>query len=1411
MSFTLNDCSFVGPAIPEPFAKFDLEALLKKKALLPDAKGDAGRELRDFWEFYRRKLRNLGDRGGEVRVLNHVLEPLTKPLGYGQLTREVPVTTREGEEDGGWLYQAADGKAQLRAWTVEAGIDLDAPSQRGHAYRFSPSRIAQRVLLAKNERLGLLTDGEELRLLFCDPARPDSHIGIRLDRSGGWRGVQSVPDSLRLLLALASPKGLVHVVELTEQARLTQTRVTAKLREQAKRAVLDFMQELLDHPQNSLRLGSIDDQAALARTLWHEGLVVIYRLLFVLKLEASSDPARAFSFASTSLWRNSYSPNTALARHAREVLDHGADTGSVLESGLRTLFRLFSEGLNSSELKVSPLGGMLFGDNATKFIDSLVWGERAVAKLLDRLLWTPTSGKVERQRVHYGPLDVEDLGRVYEALLELEPGIATEPMCRLRRQKLEVVVPVAQGEPYRATAEATEGDEDTEVEEADESDDAPAKSKKTKVEWIEEILPGSFYLRVGLGRKATGSYYTPHAFVRFLVQETLGPQVEELSPLKDPRPAAILTLNVLDPAMGSGHFLVEACRYLGDKLYEACRACDDLGLHDRVEELPDPNDELVMYLPSRTPEGEASGLAQRKALAIARRLVAVHCLYGVDKNPLAVELAKLSLWLESYAEGLPLTFLDHRLVCGDSLTGPFFDKLLTFPGSGKKVEGLFAQHLAERLSQTLATALGNVRELEKTVGKDVAEVEAKRAAKARLDADLAPFITLARTWSGGVMLGEQADDSAYEDLVKAVAAQEALEPLFANSARLREMRDAGANAVSYDLAFPEVFYPDGSMKARAGFHAVLGNPPWDALQPLAKEFFAAYDLRVLEAPTRKERAAVEERLTATPEVADAYRAYVAAFDTTKLSLDRLYVHVNRQAGGAPSGAVTDLWQPFAERAAQLLGAKGAVGIVVPSAFHANQSATGIRQLYLEKLALQCCYSFENSKKLFDIHASFKFANVVACNTGNATTSFACAFYLHDLEWLFQEHNALQFSREFVLKTGGDYYSFLELRTATDAAVAATCFSRAEPFGVFRERSTLRFGEEMHMSKSAHLFTSAPTVLKDDSDPRDPEVAQKLREQGYLPLHEGKTFHQFDDRWGERPRYLVALSQLADKAGWVKAARYYRLAFRSIASSTNERTVILSLLPAGAILGNSAPCEREPSGRRLLDTLFLAATGNSFSFDWILRQKSAANVNLFIIDGCPVPKLDTQPEAFRRLLAHNALRLSCNHAGYAALWQEQLGPEWREPGTKPHTWPVLEGDDARWAVRAAIDAVVADAYGLSREQYTHVLNSFSHKSYPKAPELCLAGFDELKKQGLDAFCKKHDPYWDIPLVTTLPEPVIELPIPTEGGEVAGPKAGAAGGDGAKSKTHKPAAASPKKSKKQVAAGQGSLFGEGGGKK
>ncbi|HNU00922.1 MAG TPA: N-6 DNA methylase [Acidobacteriota bacterium] len=1451
----LRHASFIGPIFPEPYVQFDLENDLRRLGLIPRTTGDEGRALQESWEVYRRMLRQLVSRGGPERVRNHVIEPLIQRLGYVRMSPAAEVTTREGSESGGFLLADTNG-GRLRVWATGFEEDLDAPTRRGRAYRFSPVRIAQRVLLAAGERVGLLTNGVELRILLTDPARPDSQIVLPIQTQ--WRVSRDVPETYVLLLALAGPAGLRAVPELAEKARLQQARVTKELRVQARQAIEGFIQAVLDHPKNQSALFAETDKAVLARHLWREGLIVVYRLLVILKLEAYDNPAQAFSFASVGLWRNTYSPSTALARHVRAALDQGAETGRLLEDGLRVLFRMFTEGFQCTELHVRPLGGALFGDSATPWLSKLDWGERACAALLDRLLWTsPTRSAGTRRRVHYGSLDIEDLGRVYEALLELEPGIATETMCRLRRQKLEVVVPVAQGEKYRPAVQNgnnphdeadTESCDDNDLDETS-NDDEPGEDDdeasetgglKTRVDWIEEISAGRFFLRVGLGRKATGSYYTPHSFVRFLVQETLGPQIAERSPREDPNPEAILKLKVLDPAMGSGHFLVEACRFLGEKLYEACRLCDEIALEAeakaarartdaekeqslneavkyrrRVQDLPDPDDELVRYLPSRAPEGEESGLSQKKAEALCRRLVAVHCLYGVDKNPLAVELAKISLWLVSHAEGMPLTFLDHRLVLGDSLTGPFFEQLLTYPGSGKPIDNLFHQGLKQSLSQKLADALRSIKELEASVGISVAEIEAKKRAKNRIDEALFPFRMVARIWAISVLMGwdnkaqtqkrkgsfiqsgqdtgsRNSDDNMFSNLVEAVAKGKDISQVFSNHSFLSQILlqhegnddssikpslpidadsalkmhgsenvfqqtslTSNAPACSFDLTFPEVFFPDGNPSQKAGFNVVLGNPPWKPIRRADDQFFGGLDFRYLEGKSKHEKQAIQKQILNNPIIQAAYLEYSNYFLSLDRSANRLFsVHLARVKGNLAGRGTYDSFLLFGERAYQLLDRSGRLGFVFPSAFHANEGATGIRRLYLEQMRLICCLSFENSNRLFDIHSSFKFALVVAQIPG-PSSNFTCGFYLHDDNWLFSDRGerALEYSLDFVRRTGGEYLSFLELRNVPDSMIAQRCYANSCSLEDWLSDRRITISQEVNKTYASDRFTRTSELLANTQDPRNPEVLRELLTRGYLILHEGKTFHQYEDHWDERPQFIVARSSIADKPGWIEASRYFRLAFRAVASSTNERTCIYSLIPPGSVFSHSAPCERKPQVRANSQALLLLACLNSFSFDWILRQRASANLSLFILKGCPVPMTE---KLLTGLMVHSALRLTCNHDGFIKLWQDQVGHNWREKEREPFTWPVLVDDHSRWEVRSVIDAAVADAYGLDRNQYDYILHSFSHASYPQALRACLEKFDELKAIGHSAFIQKYDPYWDIPLNENLPHPVLDYP-------------------------------------------------------
>jgi hypothetical protein len=215
--------------------------------------------------------------------------------------------------------------------------------------------------------------------------------------------------------------------------------------------------------------------------------------------------------------------------------------------------------------------------------------------------------------------------------------------------------------------------------------------------------------------------------------------------------------------------------------------------------------------------------------------------------------------------------------------------------------------------------------------------------------------------------------------------------------------------------------------------------------------------------------------------------------------------------------------------------------------------------------------------------------------------------------------------------------------------------------------------------------------------------------------------------------------------WTEMVRQYKVALRAIVGGSADKS-IAAILPPGCLVANSALVEAEPNVRPTARALAMLALLNSTPFNWLLGFSADLNVNLFALKYVPVP--DSGLFLRSSFLPHTALRLSANHSGYSRLWHEQLGSEWREPEQK-HTWPVLARPEARYSARAALDAVIADAYGLTRTQYAHVLGAAKATTFPNASELCLAAFEELHTLGLEDFAKKYDPYGEVPLVEALP--------------------------------------------------------------
>jgi hypothetical protein len=1090
---------------------------------------------------------------------------------------------------------------------------------------------------------------------------------------------------------------------------------------QARAALEVFLRNILPHCD----LGALAqelDRASLAQQLWHEGLALLFRVLFVAKLERPRKTQQCDPLVARESWQE-HSIVHCLAPLARKLSKN--ETGlqaSSLEKRLRESFDQFRQHHD---------WGIFCAAN-TALLDQLPWGDENVARFLNQLLNEPGTQEAMAQ---WTP---EDLGRVYEGLLGLEPGITTTASCRLRRAALEVVVPLEQGESYRSR-------------------------RGTGIQWVEEIPAEQFYVRAGLGRKTTGAYYTPAPFVAFLVRQALEPLVELHSPSAAPQPRALLRITVLDPAMGCGLFLVEACRFLGSALYQACcqvwRQGDqrqrldvlELSREAFVDERKGPNEPEALDEPTSS-QGDAPPLA----LIDCRRLVANHCLYGIDQNDKARDLAAMILDLECFTEGQPLRALDDHLVAGDALTGIFLRHLRRRPRSGRPLDTVFIQGLQSQYDELC-------RQRELATPGTWANHEASRSLR-----------RVAALWAGVAKEdgSRRRDDELYVAAVKAMIRGE--QPPEKDSQRLQLLCQIGSSGIVPELAFPEVFgtvepqfsdvpVSDDSGHGQGGFHAVLGNPPWDKALPLEREFFASHDVAVLSVPTARERKPLYAKMkSAVPSLAQGWEDYQAPFLWERRLVERAYEWQTAVLTGPgrrrKTGGHGDRYRYFVERGWECLRPGGQLALVLPNALYGTAGATGVRRLLLQEMAWKVCLGFTNTNRIFDIGQGQRFCLIVA-EKGASTVGVGVCFGVSETDWLerddWQDRLLLMESR-FLASLSPDYFCFPEVHSQEELDTLRVLAGPGRvPAGELFEQERLNFYQEMNMTTDSRRFTELAKVLgelelPDSTNPRLRE-ALSLQEAGWLVVHEKGTFHSYDDQHKAQPRYLCHARRLNGgpdraKREAARAACFFRLAGRSTVHASESEKSVFTLLPPGTVVGNSALTESAPYLRPNSRALILLALLNSSCFNCLVDFRMGTNLNQFLLNALPLPRLDSWQELF---CAHGALRLVCNHPGFEPLWREQMQDSWRELEA-PWNWPAVGTPKERQRVRAALDAVVASAYGLKPHQYEVVLSRLGpHSPLRQAAPLARRALVRLYDDGVEAFVQAEDPYTHIPLVQDLP--------------------------------------------------------------
>ncbi len=762
-----------------------------------------------------------------------------------------------------------DGKPRLLIAVHPPETDLEKPLP-GDRWPASPLERMTLLCRANDVRAGLVTDGERWTVVNAPVGGTSGHATwlARL----WWQE----PVTFRAFVSLLGVRRCFGAEDqrldrLLEKSIAFQEEVTDTLGEQVRRAVEVLIQALgrADQDRNGELLKDVGPVE-----LYEAGLTVMMRLVFLLCAEE-----RGLLLLGDPVYDQCYAISTLRAALRQEESLHGPE---VLErrhdawSRMLAVFRAVYGGIEHETLRLPALGGSLFDPDRFPFLegrpkgsswrdmpaDPLPIDNRTVLLLLTALQVLEHRGGA--QLLSYRALDVEQIGHVYEGLLEYTVAKVPDVTVGLVGSKKirHPSIPLAELESLRSRGAQTAverlveitgrsasairnaldrgGDEAAFIAlvQACRGDEAlarrllPFAALIRPDSWGHPLVyrAGSFAVARGADRRETGTHYTPRSLTETIVEKTLEPIVYDGPAEGRPRdqwclksPAELLDLKICDPAMGSGAFLVQACRYLSGRLVEAWAREEDAGRFVTVD------GEVVEDVGSR----ELLPKDVDERLLIARRLVAERCLYGVDLNPLAVELAKLSIWLVTMGKGRPFAFLDHNLRCGDSLLGIHrLDQLtrLTLdpdrPGHqqrlfGRKIEDAVRQavELRMRLRQI---RIRDIRDVEAMSRLDEESRDVLERPSLIADAFIAHI--LRANGSGGMM------DSALD-----ILAMKADLVLGGDDKEAHELRETTRRTSAeglppgkpvrkpfhWPLDFPEVFARDNP-----GFDAVVGNPPF---------------------------------------------------------------------------------------------------------------------------------------------------------------------------------------------------------------------------------------------------------------------------------------------------------------------------------------------------------------------------------------------------------------------------------------------------------------------------------------------------------------------------------------------------------------------------------------------------------
>ncbi|MBE9242248.1 Eco57I restriction-modification methylase domain-containing protein [Synechocystis salina] len=1122
--------------------------------------------------------------------------------------------------------------------------------------RLSAHGLVQEYLNRTEHLWGITTNGYQWRLLRdCSLMTRLSYVEFDLGQIFENENFAEFRLFFRLFHRSRLPEGMEDsdkcLLEHYHQESLSQGgRVRDKLRDGVEAALKILGNGFLRHP----RSGGLREHFA-AGTLtdsqyYRQLLMLIYRCLFLMVAESRNLLLAAEDREKAAIYQQYYS--FSRLRDFSDRLTYRPEGFQDLWQGLKVTFGLFEEGEKGNLLGLSPLNGDLFGAETLAVLNDSGLDNHYLLSAVRGLSLYENQGQL--RRVNYEALDVEELGSVYESLLDFTPQVTVKDGIYC------------------------------------------------------------FDLVTGSDRKTTGSYYTPSELVAQLIKSALEPVIEErLKGAGDggqtTQEQALLSLKVCDPACGSGHFLLAAARRIGKELARV-----------RTGEIQPPPEPL------------------RQAI----RDVIQHCIYGVDINPLAVDLCKVALWIEGFCRGMSLNFLDHRIKCGNSLVGVMDlevlregipdeafkpvtgdDKTLgtQFKKRNKKEReqsgqlSLFDIDFAVRQGSYAAAALA-VDEIEELTPEGYKRKQ-ERYQHLRANAQWWQDFSACNLWTAAFFM------PLTEQNLRLIPTTEALKRLLREAGQ-REQREVqqgslfaggetskstpfgvvqiveAANELAanhrffhWPLEFPEVF-------ERSGFDCVLGNPPWERIKLQEKEFFGSRDPDIATAQNKAER----EKLIKT--LPDRKPELAKAFEAAKHEAEAQSKFI-RQSGRFPLTAVGDIntYAIFSELVREVINDHGRTGIIVPVGIATDNTTKNFFGDLIKTKTLASLTGYENEAFIFsDVHNAFKFCNLSmvgkSVKFGDTDFIFFCR-YFKDVD---NKKRHFSLSSQDIALINPNTFTCPIFRTNPDAEITKKIYRKVpvlendatgvNPWGI-------SFMRMFDMANDSGLFENEPG-------------------ENLLPLYEAKMFHQFDHRFSTyenatqadmnagrlpqttpemkqdfnfavTPRYWVNYKDLYARLSsrWDKS---YLLAWRDIASANNERTVISSLLPKSAC--SDTVLLMFPNIKKITLLGLLYVNLNTIIFDFVARQKVGGNhLKYFTMRQLPV----IPPEAYSpqdiEYISKRVLELT-----YTA-WD--MKPFAEDMGY--HGDPFVWDENRRAILRAELDAKYAKLYGLTRDELRYILD------------------------------------------------------------------------------------------------------------